>query len=89
MNHDEWFYLAALTHWHEHAIMFPKSIKLHFITKRLMTTKSSTVSDPKNIQKNIVMKCSGVLSTIHTYNVISEMLGSINSKAKEASQGNI
>jgi hypothetical protein len=45
--------------------------------------KSSTVSDQKNIQKNIVMKCSGVFSTIQTYNAIREMLDSINSKLKK------
>jgi hypothetical protein len=66
--------------------------KINIVTlyqEKTNDNKSSTVSDQKNIQTNIVMKCSGVFSTIHTYNVIREMLGLINSKAKEASQGNI
>ncbi len=68
----------------------PKINKVTLYQEKTNDNKSSTISDQKNIQKNIVMmKCSGVFSTIHTYNVIREMLGSINSKAKEASQGNI
>jgi hypothetical protein len=67
----------------------PKIDKVTLYQEKTTDNKNSTVSDQKNIQKNIAMKCSGVFSTIHTYNVIREMLASINSKAKEASQGNI